>query len=304
MAAKPTALDWSLVQAFLAVAEQGSLSAAARFLNASQPTVGRQIKAMEEQLGSELFFRRDKGLVLTETGTSILDAARAMRQAVHQIELSAVGHAERLEGAVRITASRVVAVHHLPPLIAKIRSQEPLISIDLVASDSSSNLHFREADIAVRMYRPTQLDLVTRHLGVLKFGAFAAKSYLEQRGLPKGGEDMAKHDVIGMDKETLLIDGFRAAGVPVVRDWFKVRTDNPHAQWALACAGVGILFGQRSIARQFPDLVEIELGLELPKLPVWLTSHEAVLQTPRVKRVWEILVEGLQALCEADAETI
>jgi len=294
MARGTPSLDWSLVQAFLAVAEHGSLSAAARVLGSSQPTVGRQIHAMEEQLGAELFQRHEKGLTLTETGEAMLPPARAMRQAIHEIELRAAGTAAALEGAVRITSSVVVGTEHLPPIIARIRREEPRIELELHVSDETSNLHFREADIAVRLYRPTQLDFVTQHLGDLRFAAFAAKSYVERRGLPRRPEDLLAHDVVGMDRETAILEGFRQAGFPVEREWFKVRADNPTAYWQLVRAGSGIGFGQVLVGARDPELVEIPLGLDLPKLPVWLTAHEAVRHAPRVARVWELLAEELR----------
>lgn len=294
-------LDWSLVHAFLVVAEHGSLSAGARTLGVSQPTLGRQIRSMEEQLGAELFQRRDKGLVLTETGTSLLTAARAMRLAAHEIELRAAGRAEKLEGTVRLSASVAVSVHHLPAMIAAARVKEPLISLELVSNDLSSNLHFREADIAVRMYRPTQLDLVTLHLGELKLGVFASRGYIARRGVPRTAEELLEHEVIGMDKNPQIIEGFRRAGFDVSRELFKVRTDDSEAYWALCTAGCGIGFGQKTIGRKYPDLQEVALDLNLPHLPVWLTAHETVLQQPRVRRIWDILTEDFRELCEGDA---
>ena len=140
MARGTPSLDWSLVQAFLAVAEHGSLSAAARALGASQPTLGRQIHTMEEALGVELFHRHEKGLALTAAGDGLLPSARAMRQAVHDIELRTVGKGASLEGTVRITSSVAVAMHHLPSIIAELRRDEPRIAIEVFPSDESSNL--------------------------------------------------------------------------------------------------------------------------------------------------------------------
>ena len=165
-------LDWALVQAFLAVAETGSLSGAARTLGTSQPTLGRQIKLIEAQLGVELFHRQPRGLALTQTGAALVAPAQAMRDAVRQISLKAAGRQMQLEGTVRITASVAFSVMHLPQIIEQVRSVEPQIAIELVPSDTTSNLLFREADIAVRMYRPTQLDLITKHLGDVDLGFF------------------------------------------------------------------------------------------------------------------------------------
>lgn len=287
-------IDWSLVQAFLAVAETGSLSAAARQLGASQPTLGRQIKAIEAQLEADLFHRHAKGFELTETGLALVPPARAMRDAVGQIALTAAGQAARLEGTVRITSSEATSVFHLPAILARIREAEPQIALELVPSDASTNLLYREADIAVRMYRPTQLDLVTQHIGDIELGAFAAKSYVARRGVPAAPEQFIEHDLVGYDANTEIIEGFAQIGFPVTRDSFKIRCDANLANWALIRAGCGIGFGQAPVGRADPLLVEIELGYPLPPLPVWLTAHEAMRASPRIRRVWDLLAEGLR----------
>ena len=290
------ALDWSLVQAFLAVAETGSLSGAGRQLGTSQPTLGRQIKAIEAQLGAELFHRRPRGFALTKTGAELVAPAKAMQDAVRQISLTAAGQQARLEGTVRITASVATSVMHLPSVIANIRKLEPQIEIELVASDDSGNLLYREADIAVRMYRPTQLDLVTQHIGDIPLGVFAAKSYVADHGLPQSADDMLNHDFVGYDLDTSILEGFRSFNPDVDRSFFKTRCDDNIAYWELVRAGCGIGFAQRGIGRDDPTVVEIDLGLPLPVLPVWLTAHEAMRQTPRIRRVWTLLEAGLRPL--------
>lgn len=296
------ALDWSLVRTFLSVAELGSLSAAARALGSSQPTLGRQIRALQDELGLELFRRRDRGLALTDAGERLLPAARAMRQAAHDIELAAVGNADSVEGTVRITSSVVVATHHLPAIVAELRREEPLIAIEVFASDETSNLHFREADIAVRMYRPKQLDLVTLFLGELQLGIYAAKSYIERRGLPRSPEELLSHDVVGFDSNAALLEGFGAAGYEVTRDFFKVRCDEQNTYWQLVVAGAGVGFAQRSVGRREPAVVELALPLRLPTLPVYLSAHESVRHGPRVRKVWDRLAAGLRRVTERDLE--
>ena len=290
------ALEWSLVQAFLAVAETGSLSGAARVLGTSQPTLGRQIKTLEAQLGADLFLRQARGLALSETGTALIAPAQAMRTAAGQIALTAAGRTERLEGTVRITASVAMAVYHLPPIIAKIRIAEPHISIELVPSDTTTNLLYREADIAVRMYRPTQLDLVTQHLGDLELSVFAAHSYLARRGEPTSMDQLSDHDFVGYDRSGDIVDGFRAAGVLITRDFFKTRCDDNVVYWELVRAGCGIGFAQVTIGRVDPLVRELPFGQMVPKLEMWLTAHEAMRQTPRIRRVWDMLAEGLRPL--------
>ena len=289
-------LDWSLVQVFLSVAETGSLSAAARELGTSQPTLGRQIKAIEGQLGAELFRRQPRGFALTQTGADLVGPATAMRDAVQQIALTAAGQQAQLEGTVRITASVATSAMHLPPIIANIRRLEPEIAIELVPSDDTSNLLYREADIAVRMYRPTQLDLVTQHIGDIALGVFAAKSYLAERGVPETLNQIAGHDFVGYDALPHIIDGMIKAGNPVDRDFFKVRCDDHIAYWELVRAGCGIGFAQRNVGIIDPLVTELMQDVEIPPLSIWLTAHEAMRHTPRIRRVWELLAEGLKPL--------
>lgn len=289
-----------MVRAFLSVAELGSLSAAARALGSSQPTLGRQIRALQDALGLELFRRRDRGLSLTTAGERLLPAARAMRQAANDIELAAVGNAQSIEGTVRVTSSIVVATHHLPAIVAELRRDEPLIAVEVFPSDETSNLHFREADIAVRMYRPKQLDLVTLFLGELHLGIYAAKSYIERRGMPRTPDELLTHDVIGFDSNPALLEGFASAGYEVTRDFFKVRCDEPGAYWQLVVAGAGIGFAQRSVGRAEPAVVELPLPLRLPTLPVYLSAHESVRHGARVRKVWERLASGLSQVIERD----
>jgi len=294
--------DWSLFEAFLAVAEGGSLSQAARRLGTSQPTLGRHIAALERDLGIELFQRHPKGFTLTDDGLAILPRARQMRDAVNGIALAAAGRDSDLAGTVRITASDMLSFFHLPAMIAEVRAQHPEIQIELVPSDQTSNLLLREADIAIRMYRPTQLDLVTRHVGDLPIRMFAARRYVEERGVPNSAEDLARHDLVGYDANEAIIAGMRDAGFPAQRGWFRVRCDDNLANWALVRAGCGIGFGQRVVGLSDPDLVEIDIGLPIPPLEVWLTAHEAMRRTPRIRRVWDMLAERLDALCRS-AET-
>jgi len=293
---KQQPLDWSLAQAFLAVAETGSLSAGARQLGMTQPTIGRQIKAMELQLGADLFHRTARGLTLTTTGERLVAPATAMRAAVNQMTLTAAGQSVNLKGTVRITASVAISVYYLPQIIADMRVAEPEIDIELVPSDDTRNLLFREADIAVRMYRPTQGDLITQHTGDIALGAFAARRYLERKGALTDASQISQHDVIGYDTDTAIIDGMKAAGFTVDRLSFPVRCDDNIAYWNLVRAGCGIGFAQRSLGLNDPDVVEVDLGFPIPSLPVWLTAHEAMRRTPRIRRVWDMLAAGLAPL--------
>lgn len=289
-------LDWTHVQSFLAVAETGSLSAAARKLGVSQPTLGRHIRALEQTLEAELFYRQPRGLTLTETAAAFLAPAQRMQEAASEMALAAAGKGRRLEGTVRLTASVVVAHHVLPPIIAKMRADEPRIAIELVASDDSENLLFREADIAIRMFRPRQLDLITRHLGDMALGVFASCAYLDRAGRPQTMDQALTHQFVGFDRNDLIIQGLRAQGYDIDREFFGTRCDMQSAYWELVRAGCGIGFAQKHTALADPAVEEILPDVVIPPLEVWLATHGAMRQNPRQRWVWDRLVAGLLPL--------
>lgn len=292
-------LDWTLIRSFIAVAETGSLSAAARQIGQSQPTIGRHITLMNEALGVSLFTRHSRGLALTEAGTELMPAAQTMREAAARLELAAVGQTQRLEGTIRISTSVVVAHFHMPAIIARLREKAPGIEVELLPSDSTENLLFREADIAVRMYRPTELDIIARHLGEIDVGMFAATSYLDRKGRPISPEDIANHTLIGLDRSDLLIRGMRQHGLNVSRNDFAVRCDDQAANWQLLRAGCGIGFGQASVALHDPGIERVLPGLAIPTLPVWLAAPQALKRSPRIRFVFDFLVQQVSALCIA-----
>ncbi|MEP5760868.1 MAG: LysR family transcriptional regulator [Litoreibacter sp.] len=294
-------LDWTLIQAFLAVAEHGSLSAAARASGVSQPTLGRQIKAIESQMNVCLFDRQPKGLVLSETGQDLLPSAQAMFAAAGQFANVAAGRDSQAEGTVRITASEFVSHFILPKIFAKMRREHPDIQLELSPTDNTDNLLFREADIALRMYRPTQLDMITRKLGVLELGFFASKSYLDRRGRPEDVCALMKHDLIGYDRSERFIKGAASFGWDLSRRDFMVRCDLQTLHGELIAEGCGIGILSKVAAASMPQLEPIIPDFPTPGLGVWLTSHEAVRHTPRVHAVWKQLETGLARWLTNDA---
>lgn len=286
--------DWSLVESFLAVADTGSLSAAAAALGRSQPTLGRQVQRLEAALGVVLFERHPRGFRLTEAGAALLPEAEAMRSAYHRFGQLAAGRERAPEGRVRITASVVVSHYILPEIIAQLRAEAPGITIDLLPSDASENLLFREADIAVRMYRSTQLDIVTRQIGEMPLGIYATPDYLRRKGIPRSAEDLTAHDLIGYDRDERLIAGLRAVGVRLDRADFAVRCDAQASYWELVAAGCGIGFGPTWAGAREPRVVQLLPDWPIPPLPVWLAATGALRRTPRIRRVWDALEVGLR----------
>ncbi len=288
-------MDWSRVQAFLAVAEHGSVAGAARALGHSQPTLGRHIRDFEGALGIEVFQRHRRGFSLTQAGTRLLPAARQMQAAMAEIARNAEAEAAQASGTVRLAASVHIAHHVLPRIIAALRAEAPEIDVVIHASDDSDNLLFREADIALRMYRPTQLDLIARHIADVPIGAFASLDYVRRRGQPGGLEDFKRHDLVGYDRSPLIRQELEKLGLSEEDLNFPVRCDNQTAYWELVCAGCGIGFTQVETGRREPRVTELPLPVDLPSLPIWLTAHETVRRIPRVARVWDHLAPSLAA---------
>lgn len=292
--------NWSYVQSFVAVAEHGSLSAAARALGASQPTLSRHIALLEEDIGARLFERSKAGMTLTDKGSVIMAQASRMADAAAQLSAISQGTEDALAGTVRITASRIVASFVLPNILTALRQSYPAIHIELVASDDTDNLLRREADIAVRMYRPTQDDVISTLCGQLDLGAYAAHSYIARRGMPgPDAADLLNHDVIGYDRSTLIIDGMRTMGVDVDRDFFCFRSDDQVVCWQMVRAGLGVGFNQIAIGDADPSLHRISGTAPIGDIPVWLTAHPEVRKTPRIRRVFDELRGALAAACAA-----
>ena len=286
--------DWSQIQSFAAVARHGSLSAAARAMSSSQPTLSRHIALLEAELGTRLFDRSRGGMALTVTGADLLQHAQTMEGAAARF--SDTNAQTDLSGTVRITASQVVAHFTLPPIIAEIRAAHPQIEIEIAASDSTENLLHREADIALRMYRPTQNDVITRHVTDLALGAYASHSYIARKGTPRGLEDVPAHDLIGYDRSTQIIDGFAAHGLTVDRHAFGVRCDDQAACWQFVLAGCGVGFTQCVVGDADPRVVRLFGPEAAGTLPVWLTAHSDLRRVPRVRLVYDALADALSRL--------
>ena len=288
-AASPAGFDWTLVRSFLAALEHGSLLAGARALGLSQPTLGRHIAELEAQLGVVLFERTGRGLLPTEAALGMADSARAMEAGALQLARRVSGAQSALQGTVRISASQTVACVLLPPVLARMRQALPEVQVELVSSDAVANLLRREADIALRMVAPRQASLIARRIGMVAVGAYAHRDYLRRRGTPRTPADLLHHDLVGEDRADSLIKGFAAAGTPVRREQFVLRTDDRIAYWGAVRAGMGIGFLSDILAKADPDLVPVLPGLRIPPLPLWLVVHREIRTNQRVRAVFEYL---------------
>lgn len=289
-------MDWNLIKTFLAVAETGTLLAAAQTLRLSQPTVGRHIDELEAATGLTLFVRGRRGMTLTEAGLSLLDDARGMAKEADHFLLRASGRASEASGPVRITASDIVANYLLPPILVALKESEPGIDIELAPSNTVANLLARDADIAIRMTRPIQNDLIAVKVNDFAMGIHAHERYLEKAGRPKTPDDLFRHRLVGYDRDMLILNGMKALGFQSDRSLFTFRTDDQVAYWELVKAGAGIGFGALWLGRQTPELRHLLPELNIPALPMWLASHEELRTSLKIRRVMDFLREALAAM--------
>lgn len=296
------ALSWDLCRSFLAVLDEGSLSAAARRLRLTQPTLGRHVAELEQELGVVLFTRSQTGLDPTDAALELRPHAEAMALAAQALRRTASGEAAEERGSVRITASEIVGTEVLPPILATFNRLHPRIAIELVVSNRSEDLLRREADIAVRMTTPVQGALLQRHIGRIALGFFARRDYLERNGFPESRDALTAHVLIGFDTETPSVRAAQRLGVIPERTAFTLRTDSDVAALQAVRAGFGIGVCQIRIGERDPALVRVlpeafEIGLE-----VWLAMHEDLKTVRRMRLVFDHLAAGLGAYVRGEPE--
>jgi DNA-binding transcriptional LysR family regulator len=284
---------WELYASFLAVLRQGSLSAAARRLGLTQPTLGRHIAALERALGLALFTRSRGGLQPTRAALDLLPHAQAMEAAAEALRRAASGEAAEERGTVRLAASEVMGAEVLPAMLARFAADHPAIAIELVLSNRNEDLLRRDADIALRMARPRQRALVARRLGQVGLGLYAHRRYLDAFGMPESLAALARHRVIGFDRDPTSWQSVGPSPVAVTRASFAFRSDSDLAQLAALRAGVGIGACQHPLAARdglLPVLPrEIAFALEM-----WLVMHEDLRASRRVRLLFDHLVPELQ----------
>jgi len=286
-------IDWNLARAFCATADTGSLSAGARRLGLTQPTLSRQVAALESALGVTLFERIGRRLVLTETGLSLLDHARTMADAADALALAAAGKAREIAGNVSISATDAFAAHLLPEIVERIGKAAPQITITIIASNALSDLRRREADIAIRHVRPTEAELIGRRLGEMRAHFYAAENWVARNGKPRSTADLRRAEFVGFESAESFSAYLNDAGIPVSADQVRIVSENGVVAWEMVRRGLGVGVMLREIAARTPGVVPL-----LPKVldvavPLWLVSHRELHTSRRVRLVFEMLAEEL-----------
>jgi len=287
--------DWERQRAYLAVLKEGSLSGAARALGLAQPTVRRRIEELEAALRTPLFTRSPGGLIATERGLQLREHAEAMAMAADAFMRSASAGADEVAGTVRISASEIIAVEVLPPILTALREKHPRLVVALSPTNRNEDVLRREADIAVRMVRPRQEALVARWVGSIPLGLHAHRSYLAAHGAPATLDEIGEHALIGVESDSPVLRAVQDQGFAVGLDDFGFRSDHDLAQLAAIRAGMGIGFCQvplaardRNLVRLFPDALQMDLD-------TWVVAHEDQRGVARIRTAFIALVEGLSA---------
>ncbi|MDJ0630679.1 MAG: LysR family transcriptional regulator [Rhodobacter sp.] len=285
--------DWNQVRAFLATAEEGSYSGAARALKTTQPTIGRQISALESSLGVTLVERSVKGQTLTQAGRDLLDHVRMMGDAATLISMTADRQSQEVTGEVAITATDLLSASVLPAILQPLRDTAPGIRVRIVASSDIRNLMQREADISIRHVRPDQPDLIARHVGDFRANLYASSSYLDRAGRPRTPRDVADHAFVGNADPERLMAPLHNMGVPVRAESFVMSSENGVVAWELVKSGYGVSMQPEVLGEAEPGVEKVLADFPSLEFPIWLVTHRELQTSPRIRVVFDLLARGL-----------
>lgn len=293
---QPQTPDWNHIRAFQATAAHGSFSAAARALGLTQPTLSRQVAALEDELGVTLFERVGRTLLLTEAGRDLRRHSQIMGEAAEALSLSATAQTQSIAGTVKVTASDVSSAYLLHAALERIQVHAPKLKIEVIAADDIRDLMRREADIAIRHVRPEQPDLIARLIGEMDGRFYAAQSYLKRRGMPQSLEDMQSHDFIGLADIDMMRAHYRGLGVNVGPERFRVSSPSGLVGWELMKNGFGILPMVEVVGQATPGIEALLPQMPSFRIPVWLTTHRELHTSARIRLVYDILADELTKL--------
>ena len=286
--------DWQWWRYFLAIAEHGSVSKASEVLAVAQPTLSRQLLAMEKTLGQALFDRSTKGLTLTKFGASLLEDSQAMQNSEDRLQRLIQGQEQQLNGRVRVSANELIGLYYLPLILPTFMDRFPQLGVEIEITNKASSLDKRDADIAIRMFPPTQQDLVSRHLFDIPLGFYASKGYIKRNGQPRNPAELFQHRVLGFDRDPQFIEGGRALGWSLKNEDFLLRCDFMPIHVAIAENDGGIVGSHKNLCDR-KGLVEIDVGIELPSLPIYLVCHRDIQHNKSIRATMDYLADHLES---------
>ncbi len=288
--------DWNRAKAFLVTAEKGSYSAAAKALNLTQSTLGRQVQALEYELGVVLFERAGKGIQITPIGLDLIEHVKAMAEGASKLSMAAMGQSEDLEGTVTITASEANSAFLLPPVIRKIRNLAPGINIEIVAKNDSADLRKREADIAVRNFQPKQPDLIMKQVSDSLGNFYATKEFIKKNGPFKSIKDLSRANFVSIGDLSSYIEGLKSFGINLTKDNFPIMTESHFVHWSLVKEGLAIGIMPHSIGDRDKSVERVLKSFEGISFSTWIVSHRELRTNRRIRFVFDQLVENFNPL--------
>jgi DNA-binding transcriptional LysR family regulator len=293
--------DWDRYRSFLAVLEEGSLSAAARRLGLTQPTLGRHIESIEAALGQALFVRSQRGLSPTRAAEALRPYAQALQANAEALVRAASRRPDAVEGLVRVTAPEVIAAEVLPWILKGAFDRHPKLSFEVEGSDRTVDLLQRAADVAVRAVDPVQQSLVATKAGDIDIGLYASPDYVARRGLIERLEDAPRHVLIGYARETPYLRALATGLSLPPMAAFGLRTDDDLVAVAAVRAGLGAGFCQAGIARREGLIRLLPEQLSI-RLPAWVVMHEDLKANPACRAAFDLLAEGMRAYLRTQNE--
>ena len=289
-------LDWDDIRFFLAVARSGNLSAAARELHVSQPTVGRRLASFEANLGVRLLNRTPDGYVLTMAGKDVRERAERLEEEAQALERIAGGRDTRLAGVVRVTCAETMAAHVLSPCFASLSKKHIDIMVELIPDARELSLSMREADLSIRLTQSDQHDVIVRRVGRLAFGLYATADYLERHGDLNFEDGCSGHHLIGQLNDVENAPQFTWLSSSAPRARLAFQTSSHEAAVTATLHGAGLACLARFRADREPLLVRVPSPLAIPSTGIWLVVHKDNRDTPRIRAVMTHIVESLREM--------
>lgn len=288
-------MNWDGFRYFLAAAESGSLSAAAKQLGSNQPTVGRHIDALEASLGIKLFQRSVRGLNLTPEGQFIYEQSKAIHHSVVKIRRLSQNDKQEVSGTVRLALPEGLAHEVLIPSLDDFYRLYPQVRLEINISSTTANLTRGDADVAVRLFRPQEKNLVVKFIGHMEMAVYASSAYQQNYRLPGKISELKQHRIIAY--------GHRQASLPENR-WLLnhagemrcvMLSDSTMARINATRAGIGISVQPVALARQYGDLIPLFTKTDLSSHDVWLVYHQDLRNLSRINAINDFISERLSA---------
>ncbi len=287
-------INWDGFRYFVAAAETGSLSAAAKLLNSNQPTVGRHIDALESALEIKLFQRHAKGLTLTQEGTYVLERSLSMRSLVLKTRRTMQEGEQKTAGIVRVAIPEGLCMEVLLEALPEFYQQYPEINLILNISSSTANLTNGEAELAIRLFRPADANLVVKHIGNMKMGLYASSGYCRRYGAPLKIGDLRQHRTIAygdmlssLPQNQWLLDNTRSS-------LCILRSDSTMTRLKATLMGLGMSIQPHMFSVTNQDLCPLIEDAPIADHEIWLVYHHDLRHIGRVRAVVDFISSKLK----------